>query len=75
MGGTKICTPIGIPSLPDAKGIEIAGCPTRFEVIVHTSFTYIVMGSEVLSPNLNAVQGDVGAVSYTHLTLPTIYSV
>ena len=38
----------------------MAGWPTRLEGIVHTSFTYIVIGSSTFAPNLNAVQGEVG---------------
>ena len=38
----------------------MAGCPARLVGMVHTSLRYICNGSAVLSPNGNAVVGDVG---------------
>ena len=39
------------------------GCPVRFAGIVHTSLTYIVIGSSLRSPSANAVVGAVGLSS------------
>ena len=44
---------------PAPKGTEMAGCPERFEGMVHTSFMYMAMGSSTLDPRSKAVVGAV----------------
>src|SRR5690606_39030427 len=53
------CTPTGSPSSPVPKGTDMAGCPARFEGIVHTSFRYMASGS-AMAPSSKAVVGEVG---------------
>ena len=54
------CRPMGSPVLSNPTGIEMAGMPARFAVIVKISLKYIDTGSLVFSPSAKAVVGDVG---------------
>ena len=58
--GASTCTPTGRPCAPVPYGTLIAAWPARFVGMVNTSQRYMVSGSLVLSPILNATVGDVG---------------
>jgi hypothetical protein len=53
-------SPTGRPS-DSPQGIEIPGSPAMFTGSVQASDRYIATGSEVLAPNRNATDGEVGA--------------
>ena len=53
------CRPIG-RLFESPHGTEIPGKPARFTGVVNKSFAYIVNGSSISSPILNAVVGVVG---------------
>ena len=54
-----IAKPIGRP-FDCPQGTEIPGKPARLTGVVNKSFAYIVKGSSISSPILNAVVGAVG---------------
>ena len=56
---TTNCKPIGRP-FDCPQGTEIPGKPARLTGVVNKSFAYIVKGSSISSPILNAVVGAVG---------------
>ena len=53
------CKPIGRP-FDCPQGTEIPGNPAKFTGVVNKSLAYIVNGSSISSPKLNAVVGAVG---------------
>ena len=84
-GGKKVLENIHLSFYPDAKigvlGVNGSGKSTLLKIMsgIDTEFVgegFIAEGARVgylsQEPHLNP---DLGAVSYTHLTLPTIYSV
>ena len=64
------CKPIGRP-LDCPQGTEIPGKPAKLTGVVNKSLAYIVNGSSISSPILNAVVGVVGptTTSYSSNTL------
>ena len=55
-----MCRPMGKLLFVKPHGTDIAGSPARFADIVKISDRYILSGSPVFSPILNAAVGDVG---------------
>ena len=53
------CKPIGRP-FDWPHGTEMPGKPAKLTGVVNKSFAYIVKGSSISSPKLNAVVGAVG---------------
>ena len=53
------CKPIGLP-FDCPQGTEIPGKPAKLTGVVNKSLAYIVNGSSISSPKLNAVVGAVG---------------
>ena len=51
------------------------GAPERFEVVQGMSEEPLAVHPQTGEPVRRVITGGLGAVSYTHLTLPTIYSV
>ena len=66
------CTRLSIAGLPTVMQRELTWC---MHTIAERGMVVWTPGMVMLVARLREVVTDLGAVSYTHLTLPTIYSV